>query len=391
MVARRSGSLLALLLVFVAIPIPAHSAVRYGTPCSKVGSTTTSGEKKFTCIKSGKKLIWNKGTLAASPVTKTEPKPAPSPSAASLPVQTSTPRKYPAWEVPVDKVEISGASKNNFKKWLDSLPLGTEKIAISINPDIDPKNVEYLTSVMKIASRSLLQSEKQVTHMYVSVGDSWAISQVKKDFPELAGWSGTNVCYEPNPYAACAWANYGIVFFIATSVSNWNNPNEGILQSGAHEYFHLVQDVLLRNSIGLSTGAIANKIPAWFYEGSATFVGTAFADESGLAKWVDLRRNEVSAYISGRGTNEPLSSFQENALDRPQPEGQSHRPYGIGFLACEYIVASVGMENFLNIFKQLGSGKTFDESFVASTGLSLMEFYSKFDSMRPQIGFFPVK
>jgi hypothetical protein len=391
MLARRSRCLLALLLFAAAIPIPAHSAVKFGTPCNKVGSTTVSGDKKFTCIKSGKKLIWNKGVLAAKPVTKTEPKPTPSPSAASLPIQTSTPRKYPAWETPVDKAEISGASRNNFKTWLASQPLGNEKIAISINSDIDPKNVDYLTSVMRIASRTLLQRENQITHMYISVGDSWAISQVKRDFPELAGWTGTNVCYIPNPYAACAWPNYGIVFFIASSVSDWNYPNQGILQSGAHEYFHLVQDVLLRNSIGLSTGSIASKIPAWFYEGSATFIGTAFADESGLATWTDLRSNEVSAYISGRGTNEPLSSFQENALDRPQPEGQSHRPYGIGFLACEYIVASVGLENFLYIFKQLGSGKSFDESFVASTGLNLVEFYSKFDSMRTQIGFFPVK
>jgi hypothetical protein len=270
MMFRRSRFLLALLLLVAATPIPAHSAVRFGTPCNKVGSTSISGDKKFTCIKSGKKLIWNKGVLAPKTVTKTEPKPTTSPSVASLPIQTSTPRKYPAWGTPVGKDEISGVSRNNFKTWLASQPLGNEKIAISINSDIDPRSVDYLSSVMRIASRTLLQSENQTTHMYISVGDSWAISQIKRDFPELAGWTGANVCYKPNPYAACAWPNYGIVFFIASSVSDWTYPNQGILQSGAHEYFHLVQDVLLRNSIGLNTGSIANAIPAWFYEGSAT-------------------------------------------------------------------------------------------------------------------------
>jgi hypothetical protein len=391
MVNRRIGYLLSLLMLVAVSPIPAHSAVKSGTPCAKAGSTTKSGDMKLTCVKSGKKLIWNKGVLMPKPVAKNESKPTPSPTPADSPLQNSSPRKYPAWEAPLDKAEISNVSRSNFKNWLISQPTGVERIEISINPTIDPKNVDYLTSVMKLASRTLLQGEKQITHMYVSVGDAWAISQLKKDFPEHAGWSGTNVCYVPNPFAACAWANVGLVFFIASSDSDWKYPNQGILQSGAHEYFHLVQDVLLRNSLGLNTGAIANKIPAWFYEGSATFVGTAFADESGLATWSDLRNNEVNAYLSGRGTNEPLSSFQVNAVDRPQPEGQSHRPYGIGFLACEYIVASTGMESLLNIFKQLGIGKSFEESFVTSTGLTLEEFYSKFDSMRTQIGFFPVK
>ena len=59
-------------------------------------------------------------------------------------------------------------------------------------------------------------------------------------------------------------------------------------------------------------------------------------------------------------------------------------------LACEYIVASIGMDKFLQIFRDLGLGKSFPNAFASSTGISLEDFYSKFDLIRPQIGFFPV-
>lgn len=44
-------------------PIPANSAVKAGSACKKVGITSTASGKTFTCIKSGKKLVWNKGLI----------------------------------------------------------------------------------------------------------------------------------------------------------------------------------------------------------------------------------------------------------------------------------------------------------------------------------------
>ena len=49
------------LSLLVSIGIPAEAAVKAGASCSKAGSTSTVSGKKYTCIKSGSKLIWNKG------------------------------------------------------------------------------------------------------------------------------------------------------------------------------------------------------------------------------------------------------------------------------------------------------------------------------------------
>jgi dTDP-4-amino-4,6-dideoxygalactose transaminase len=49
---------LALALVGIS---PAHAVTKAGGNCSKAGATSTYTGKKFTCIKSGGKLVWNKG------------------------------------------------------------------------------------------------------------------------------------------------------------------------------------------------------------------------------------------------------------------------------------------------------------------------------------------
>jgi len=45
------------------VSVPAFGAVKAGATCTKAGSVSTVSGKKFTCIKSGKKLVWDKGIL----------------------------------------------------------------------------------------------------------------------------------------------------------------------------------------------------------------------------------------------------------------------------------------------------------------------------------------
>lgn len=52
-----------IVLIASAQTSPGHSAIKAGAACKKVGIKSTVGSKTFTCIKSGKKLVWNKGTV----------------------------------------------------------------------------------------------------------------------------------------------------------------------------------------------------------------------------------------------------------------------------------------------------------------------------------------
>lgn len=49
--------------------VPAYSATIAGSSCAKVGNTKTISNIKYTCIKSGKKLIWNKGVKQPVPTS----------------------------------------------------------------------------------------------------------------------------------------------------------------------------------------------------------------------------------------------------------------------------------------------------------------------------------
>ena len=52
-----------ILIIFTSLNLSANAAIKAGTACKQLGLTSTSAGKKFTCIKSGKKLIWDKGTI----------------------------------------------------------------------------------------------------------------------------------------------------------------------------------------------------------------------------------------------------------------------------------------------------------------------------------------
>jgi hypothetical protein len=61
MVRRLIGFLSALSLLALSFLAPAIAAVKSGSACTTLGKTSIASGKTFTCIKSGKKLVWDKG------------------------------------------------------------------------------------------------------------------------------------------------------------------------------------------------------------------------------------------------------------------------------------------------------------------------------------------
>lgn len=93
---RKSWSFIALVLSFALITGPLNAAgAKAGAKCTKAGATSTVGSKKFTCVKSGTKLVWDKGVVvkaAANPVVNPVLKPVePTPSPVATPTPSVTP------------------------------------------------------------------------------------------------------------------------------------------------------------------------------------------------------------------------------------------------------------------------------------------------------------
>ena len=80
----------------------ATASVKPGTTCKKLGQISTSAGIKYTCIKSGKKLLWNKGVGAKS-TSPTAPASS-SPSAGATPTPSCP---TPLLQTPVDLSKVT--------------------------------------------------------------------------------------------------------------------------------------------------------------------------------------------------------------------------------------------------------------------------------------------
>ena len=87
-----AGAVLGALIVGVLVMPSSFGAIKAGTSCKKAGLQTTDGGRKYTCVKQGKKFVWNKGVVVkAVPVTK----PAPIATATASPLPSVTPEPSP--------------------------------------------------------------------------------------------------------------------------------------------------------------------------------------------------------------------------------------------------------------------------------------------------------
>ena len=75
MAKRVLSSLLVIALCVAPFPQASAATAKAGATCTKLKATSIVKGKKFTCIKSGKKLVWDKGVTVKALVTKTSPTP----------------------------------------------------------------------------------------------------------------------------------------------------------------------------------------------------------------------------------------------------------------------------------------------------------------------------
>jgi hypothetical protein len=142
-----------------------------------------------------------------------------------------------------------------------------------------------------------------------------------------------------------------------------------------HELFHNVQDSLDKGP-GSQVLPPGNELyrPMWLIEGSAEFIGFAITDYGG--DW---------PYFADRfavtGRDQVLAGEEDFLLGRYELNNGDYRAYTYGALATEYIIASVGVEPLMNIWKLAGQGASFENAFEEALGISVQDFYAAYDDM----------
>jgi hypothetical protein len=106
-------------------------------------------------------------------------------------------------------------------------------------------------------------------------------------------------------------------------------------------------------------------------EGSANYFGFYVVDKLQFGTYESGRQSQVTNNKSYKILT-PLEQYDNSNSD----------PYGIGQAATEYLIASVGFENFLNIWKYTKSEGSFLLGFKKATGIEVTDFYLKFEAAR---------
>ena len=390
------------LILALAGPVQAASP-KAGAKCTKAGTTATASGKKFTCVKSGTKLVWNKGVAITKPLPVATPSPVATPIPTPEPSPTPTPTPTPT---PSVKPFVVNATAKKAFDIIQSARIQnpqltyTYKIGTYAAPDVAKAVQKYVENAAQVYSL-FLDSPRVVTiHVYTEkdmpalLENTMFASQTglkfftdwwSKDESQINtayGFPGTfynsecsvstNQCTGPAGHAGSAYPSR------ATAAT----LDESSLVVPSHELFHVVQDFY--RFYGKPQYAVTEEVKDLsmrpiFREGGATFMALAgsltdFAQyENGVLFYKNWAAKEYPADIKGLNSAEDVVTLLVK-LERLDRTG---RLYGLGNYLHEWLIANHGLDKFISLTKKHNVGKEFNELFTDSYGMSLKDAYTK--------------
>jgi len=224
---RKALRILAVLLSLTLIVSVAQAAVKAGTACSKLGSTSTVSGKKYTCIKSGKKLVWNQGVAVAAPKPTSSPStsasatPSSSPSSTPTPVATPTASPTPT-AMPVveggacEKMGLQGKDVTGLlecRKVIENKLVYT-RITNDFSPVVNPASPDPLTTCQLADMRTTkLWPRPGIAYPPIPIGDfkptgTFKVIVVGFDFSDARGDVAPSTYWNSDLIAASEWIKW---------------------------------------------------------------------------------------------------------------------------------------------------------------------------------------
>ena len=193
------------------------------------------------------------------------------------------------------------------------------------------------------------------------------------------------VCGYPveNDYAsACAYRGVAWIGINWGTIRNGEVSTEGRrITIAAHEIFHLIHDDIDPGPGGQSPPPGDPFFrPVWFIEGGGEFFGRIIASYLELYPY-----DRFTPTDRGGGFLEVSYLSDLGLLEVTQNRAFGTENYFSGQRAMEYMVASKGMGAVLGVWENMGEGMDFSEAFESSMGISVPEFYEKFNEMHTNL------
>lgn len=358
------------LLPLVLVAPVSNAAVKAGSACTKQGVKQISGGKSFTCIKQGKKLVWNKGVVLAKATVPNAATPSPAASVAALPSPTATVSKisFTPWATSFATEDMVAAALAKTSEFLGNVK-PSSSYTLTVDPLVTASDREWITKMLDYTNGAFSDVLQGRVKIFLGTNHDWSASTLRS--------AGTWVGDPGSPYpcsngvndAYCAENDIALLIYSDIYKPNSNYRwDVGRRSTPAHELFHNVQFALGGRNVGPND---PTHIPRWLMEGSAAFFGQYIVEKLDLDKYSVGRNRQITESPSYR-TVMPLVQYDNFNSD----------PYGIGQAASEYLIASVGFESFLNIWKFTKTEGSFNRGFAKAVGIEISEFHNRFEAAR---------
>ena len=359
------GFLIALLVALIpAVAVSAPRATPGGT-CKVLNQKVTNLNKSYTCIKSGKKLIWNKGVGI---------KPTPTPTPTHTPTPTPKELTFSNISENVDAIAFNVYSK--YQTLMATDYKGSIKVNTIIGPNTVPVN-KNSAAAYQIASK-IFQNFKQpdeVFAIYYTFADKeWAKNQVAmRAGKDVANFQFGYSC----PNAMRCWDGSASITLDWQAIAHFGASNPGGAIHGAefngeiqiHEFTHSVSFFQLKPN----RGNYYNLTPDWFGEGHASVTGklgasTSFEDYKALRDEAHRRSRPQSDIKDYRPEN--VLRFLESFMKYPEASTmQRYYLYTLGWSTIEALAAIGGIDSPMNLYVETVNGLTFKQAFKKVYGI----------------------
>lgn len=352
----------------------AYAAVKAGTVCTKEGSISTSPGKKFTCVKSGKKLVWAKSVLVTKPTAHPTPTPPSKPAAVNTPAM---PTSFADLEE-----NYRGIPYAVWQKIQSNLALykSTDlKISFLFGPNTPQRYPNQWTIDAVTLGSRVMGNQKQPSEIkfiqYNKKDVPWARGEAEKFVsPFDLGLNYADQASEKCSGVDCDGAvtnittDIGIVLAsVATPITRFNIQKFNG-QNDLHEYTHAVQGMIFK---GKTRTPPPMHMPCWYSEGQPQAVSIPTVAKS-AEDYVKIRKGWITdnRWLLNDYEPETIQQFLKDNMKVPCPSSTYSMIFSLGYIVIDALVAAGGIDKTFDVQTARSDGLSFDEAFKKVYGIT---------------------
>ena len=321
-------------------------------PCPKEGEIVSTAFGFFRCEKRSDTglNLWNKSQVSPTPTPTTEK------------------INFVPWSSTFVTEDMIKAAIQKTDEYLGTVK-PSNSYSFTVDPAITDSDRAWITQVLDYTNGAFSDVLQGRVKVFLGTTHQWSASAMRSAGVWVGDPRAPFPCSSGINDAYCAGEDIALMTY-----SDIYKPNSdyrwdiGRRSTPAHELFHNVQFAL--NGANLAPNN-PTYIPRWLMEGSANYFGFYIVDKLKFGNYETGRRQQVNTNQNYRSIV-PLVQYDNFASD----------PYGIGQAASEYLIASAGFENFLNIWRYTKSEGSFEQGFRKAVGIEISVFYDKFEAAR---------